>query len=72
MQLSATNKIRIIMMKADIKQPELARLLGVTRQSINSMLDKNNMSERTLNRLCKVLNCSFDIVFTMNDTKEKI
>lgn len=72
MQLSATEKIKIIMMKQNIKQPELANILGVTRQSINSMFKKNNLSENTLYQLCKALNCTFDIVFTMNDTKEKI
>ena len=72
MQLSATDKIRIIMMKQNINNPDLGKLLGITKQSIGVKLNKNNLSERELQELCKALNCTFEIVFTMNDTKEKI
>jgi DNA-binding Xre family transcriptional regulator len=72
MQLSATDKIRIIMMKQNINNPDLGKLLGVTKQSIGVKLNKNNLSEKELSELCKALNCSYEIIFTMNDTKEII
>lgn len=72
MQLSATDKIKIIMMKQKINNPDLGKLLGVTKQSIGVKLNKNNLSEKELDQLCKALNCSYEIIFTMNDTKENI
>ena len=72
MHLSATEKIKIIMMKQGINNPDLGKLLGITKQSIGVKLNKNNLSEKELQELSKVLNCTFEIVFTMNDTKEKI
>jgi transcriptional regulator with XRE-family HTH domain len=72
MQLSATEKIKIIMMKQGLKQPDLAKLLNVTKQNINSQFKKNNLSEKDIEKYAAALNCSYEIVFTMNSTKEKI
>jgi DNA-binding Xre family transcriptional regulator len=72
MQLSATDKIRIIMIKQGLNNPDLGKLLGVTKQSIGVKLNKNNLSEKELQELCKALNCSYQITFTMNDTREII
>ena len=72
MYLSATEKLKIIMMKRNMKQPELASLLNVTKQNVNVKFNKNNLSEKDLLEFSNALDCTFDIVFTMNDTKEKI
>lgn len=72
MQLSATEKIKVIMMKQGLKQPDLAKLLNVTKQNINSQFKKNNLSEKDIEKYATALNCSYEIVFTMNGTKEKI
>ena len=72
MYLSATEKLKIIMMKRNMKQPELASLLNVTKQNVNVKFNKNNLSEKDLLEFSNALDCTFDIVFTMNDTEEKI
>ena len=72
MHLSATEKLKIIMMKRNMRQPELATLLHVTKQNVNMKFKKDNLSENDLLEFANALDCTFDIVFTMNDTKEKI
>ena len=67
-----TEKIKIVMIKRDIKIPDLAKMLGVTKQNVWAKFNKNNLSEKDILEIAKALNCTFEGVFTLNESQEKV
>ena len=68
-----SDKIRIVLIKrGNIKEAELARRLGESPQNFNSKMRRDNFSEKDLQRIADVLDCTLSITFTLNDTKEVI
>ena len=72
MDITVGEKIRTLMARRKISITELAQKSGQSRQNLSNKLHRNNFSEQEIARLCEVLDCRFDIVFTMNDTGEKL
>ena len=66
-----SDKIRIILIKrGNISEAELARKLGESPQNLNNKMRRDNFSEKDLQRIADVLDCTLSITFTLNDTKE--
>lgn len=72
MRLSVEEKIRLIAKRRGITLTELAKRLGISKQSLSRKLKGSNFTETEILIVCMVLDCSFDTVFTMNDTGEQI
>lgn len=51
---------------------DLAEALGTTRQNLTNKLSRDNFPEKEMIRICKVLDCSYSSIITMNDTDEQI
>ena len=67
------DKIRIVLIKrGNISEAELARRLGESPQNLNARMRRDNFSEKDLQRIADVLDCTLSITFTLNDTKEVI
>ena len=63
--------IRILMVKrGNLSEAELARRLGVSPQNLNNKMKRDNFSERDLQEIACVLDCTFEAAFRMNDTGE--
>jgi len=68
-----SDKIRIVLIKrGNISEAELARRLGESPQNLNARMRRDNFSEKDLQRIANVLDCTLNISFTLNDTKEVI
>lgn len=70
--MGASEKIRIILIKRNMKIKELAESLGYKQSNFSNKLREDNFSEKELLRIAEVLNCNYDSAFTMKDTGEKI
>ncbi|HFL3653715.1 TPA: helix-turn-helix domain-containing protein [Clostridioides difficile] len=64
MYISATKKIKHILIKKNITQRELAKQIGMTPQMLSNRFKKDNFSEKELLEIAEKLNCKFDCVFT--------
>jgi len=67
-----TEKIRIAMIKKNISVKELAARLGCTSQNLSGKFKRDNFSERELQEIAAVLDCTFEGRFIRNDTGEEI
>lgn len=65
-------KIKIILKRRNMTLAELADLTGQSRQNLSNKMARDNFTEKEARKIAEVLNCSFDTVFTFNDTKETI
>ena len=67
--MSMVEKIRILLVKrGNISEAELARRLGMSTQNLYGRMKRDNFTEADLQRIAKVLNCTFNAGFTLNDT----
>ena len=70
--MTVSEKIRLLARRRGITITALAGKIGMTRQNLNMKLKNDNFTVKDLQEIAVALNCSFDTVFTMNDTGEKI
>ncbi len=70
--LSTGEKIRIILKRRNMKLSDLARILNTSPANLSGKLARDNFSEKEAREIAKVLNCSYEAVFTLNDTNEVI
>jgi DNA-binding Xre family transcriptional regulator len=66
-------KIRILLVKrGNISEAELARRLGMSTTNLYNRLKRDNFSDKDLQRVAEVLDCTFRAGFVLNDTGEVI
>ena len=71
--MSMTEKIRILLVKrGNISEAELARRLGLLPQNFNVRMKRDNFTDKDLQRIAEVLDCTFKSGFILNDTGEEI
>lgn len=65
--LSATEKIKVVLNREGMTVKDLAELMGTSRQNLHSKLSKNNLSESDLEKICNLLNITYEITFTLQN-----
>ena len=70
--MTVSEKIRLLARRRGITITALAGKIGMTRQNLNMKLKNDKFTVKDLQEIAVALNCSFDSVFTMNDTGEKV
>lgn len=70
--MSASEKIRIILIRRNMKIKELAERLGYKQSNFSNKLREDNFSEKDLIRIAAILGCDYDSTFTLKDTGEQI
>lgn len=59
--------LRIILVKKKLNIAKLAELMGVSNTTMYSKFNRGNFSIRDLDEICKALNLSYEVSFTIND-----
>ena len=72
MELSTTEKIKIILKRRGMTAGDLADKLGQSRQNLSNKMRRDNFSEAELKEIGAALECSVDIHFTLTDTGETL
>ena len=72
MQLSVSEKIKIILGRRNMTVSVLAKKLNTSRQNLTNKFSRSNFSEKELRQIAEAMDCSVDVLFTLNDTEETI
>lgn len=72
MPLTMGEKIKIILNRRNMTVAQLATKTQQSRQNLSNKLSRDNFTEKELYAIAEALGCSFEAVFIMNDTGEKI
>lgn len=64
-------KIRLVLAKRDKSKAWLASQLGWSASNLYNKINRDNFSEQELVEIAKVLDCTFEAAFILNDTEEK-
>ena len=70
--MSATKKIKMLLVERDMTITDLAKKLNTVQSNISSKMKRNNFSEKELRDIAEALNCDYDIIFTTRDTGKQI
>lgn len=70
--MTISEKIRLLARRREMTLTALSGKIGMSRQNLNNKLKNDNFTVKDLQEIAVALNCSFDSVFTMLDTGEKI
>lgn len=71
--MALSEKIRILLVKrGNISEAELARRLGISPQNLNNKMKRDNFTEKDLRKIAEALDCTFNALFTLNDTGETL
>lgn len=72
MQLTMSEKIKVILNRRNMTISQLAKSTGQSPQNLSNKIGRNNFSVNELYEIAKALDCTFEAGFTMNDTGEQI
>ena len=70
MNMTASEKIRIIAKRVNMSMGELAEATGQTRQNLSNKLSRDNLSQNDLISLASAMGCAVEIKFTLPDGTE--
>ena len=70
--MSMAEKIKIILIKRKMPLSVLAEKLGTSPQNVSGKLSRDNFSEKELHEIATALNCTYEAIFTLRDTGEKV
>lgn len=66
-----SEKIRLVLAKKDKSKAWLADQLGWSTSNLYNKFKRDNFSEKELVEIAKVLGCTFEANFVLNDSGEK-
>lgn len=72
MELTTTEKIKLIKNRCNLTLGDLAERANTTRQNLNNKFNRNNFSEKEIRELGDVLGCDVEIIFINRETGERI
>lgn len=67
MNITAKEKIRIIMDRLDVNMTQLAASTEQSRQNLTNKMTRDNFTEKDIIKIADALGCKVDIVFTLPD-----
>lgn len=70
--MGAAEKIRIILIKKNMKLKELAEKLGYKPNNLSNKLKNDNFTEQEIKNIAKALGCDCYLTFIIKDTGEEI
>lgn len=72
MNLTTSEKIKILLNRRNMTLSQLADKTGQTRQNLSNKISRDNFSEKELKKIAAALDCKVQTIFTLNDTNEQV
>ena len=70
--MGMSEKIRIALIKRNMGVTDLSKQLGCTSQNLSAKLRRDNFSEKELQEIAKILDCTFEGRLLDNETGEEL
>lgn len=67
MNITAKEKIRIIMDRLNVSMTQLAASTEQSRQNLTNKMTRDNFTEKDIIKIADALGCKVDVVFTLPD-----
>lgn len=70
--MGMTEKIKIVLVKRNMSAAELAEKIGCSPTNLYNKFKRDNFTEKDLQEIAQILECTFEGNFVLNDTQERI
>lgn len=70
--MSASKKIKIMLVEQDMNMTELAKLLNQSLSNVSDKMRRDNFSEKDLEKISELLGYEYEPVFTNKKTGRKV
>lgn len=67
MEMTTSEKIRVIAKRVNMNMGDLAEATGQTRQNLSNKMNRNNLSEKEIAALAAAMGCTVEIKFKLPD-----
>ena len=68
--MTSAEKITVLLRRKKLTNKELAERIGTSAQNLSNKMKRDNFTERELRLIAEALDCTLQIDFVMNDSKE--
>lgn len=72
MNLTTSEKIKIILKRRGMTMGDLAEKTEQTRQNLSNKMARDNFSEKEIKQIASALDCEYEAYFVMRDTGDKV
>jgi transcriptional regulator with XRE-family HTH domain len=72
MDITTSEKIRILLRRRNMTLSALAEKTGQSRQNLSNKMARDNFSQAELKTIAEALNCQYRSTFYLKDTGEEI
>ena len=71
MELTISEKIKLVIKRKGLKMGDIAAKLGCSRQNLHRRFDRNSWTDATLKEISDAIGMDYEIVFTDKESGEK-
>lgn len=72
MELTTSEKIKIIVKRKGMKLEDLATKTEQTRQNLSNKLARDNFTEKEIKKIADALDCDYEAHFVLRETGERL
>ena len=72
MELTTSEKIKIIVKRKGMKLEDLAVKTEQTRQNLSNKLARDNFTEKEIRKIAEALDCDYEAHFVLRDSGERL
>ena len=72
MELTTSEKIKIIVKRKGMKLEDLASKTEQTRQNLSNKLARDNFTEKEIKKIAEALDCDYEAYFVLRETGERL
>lgn len=70
--MAMAKKIRTVLLERDMTIKELAEKIGTNGNNLSNKLSCDNFSEKELREMTEALDCDYDGIFTLRNSRKEI
>ena len=70
--MDITKRLKMLMVNRGIKQVEVAEQFGMSKNTFNNLLQRNNFKLNDIEKIASILKYDLKIIFIDRDSKEEL
>lgn len=70
--MNLTEKIKVLLAYRNMNMKQLAKAMNVSQQNLSQRMQRGSFKEDELIRIAEICDATFEGVFTLNETKQRI
>lgn len=70
--MGISTKVKMLLAAREMTIKDLAEKIGTSSQNMTAKLRRDNLTEKDLQQIAQACNATYEVTFTLNDTRKEI